>query len=64
MKDESKEAYHTRRAQQELALAAAATDPVIKKIRLDLAACHAAQRERVERGIGNEEDRSDDHRQV
>jgi hypothetical protein len=48
--EDSDEAYLARRAQQELALAAAATDPAIKAIHLDLAARYATQRELVARG--------------
>lgn len=48
--EESDEDYFARRAQQELDLAAEATDPAIKAIHLDLAARYATQRERAARG--------------
>jgi hypothetical protein len=48
--EEDDETYYARRAQQELDLAAAATDPAIKAIHLDLAGRYAAHREHAARG--------------
>lgn len=50
METEHSEEYLARRAQQQLDLAAAASDPAIKKIHLDLAADYATRRERTAKG--------------
>lgn len=47
METEHSEEYLARCAQQQLDLAAAASDPAIKKIHLDLAADYATRRERA-----------------
>ena len=45
MPSESDDAYHARRAQQELDLAASAIDPEVKGLHLNMAARYAAMRE-------------------
>lgn len=49
--DETNEAYYARRAQEELDLASAASDPAKKASHLNLAAEYATARERAARNI-------------